>query len=377
MPNLVDAVAWSILWTEGDPARRHVRRRHRAGTSGDSASAATQLDLLASPDDARHEPEDADWAQVTPVLRARAERILERAAAAGITPVPRGDGSYPVALAPIPNPPPVLWVKGDLVPAERAVAIVGSRSATPHALEVAHRLGEGLAHFGITVISGLARGVDGAAHRGALDGEGRTVAVLGSGTDVVYPPEHEDLAWRVAASGALVSELIPGTAPVGWHFPRRNRIIAGMAGGVVVVEASEHSGSLITADCMLDLGRPVMAVPGGVLSGRNRGAHALLRQGARLVEAVDDVLDEIHFVGAAGLLGDGPADGDRPAGGREPPADPLLRAMKVGEPYDVPFLSRLMGLDAVRVLARLAELELGGWIRRAGGGRFVRSARTC
>jgi DNA processing protein len=231
---------------------------------------------------------------------------------------------------------------------------------------MAFRLGEGLARAGIVVVSGLARGVDGAAHRGALAGEGRTLAVLGSGVDVIYPPEHARLAGEVADSGAIVSELVPGSRPLGWHFPRRNRLISGLAGGVVVVEASGHSGSLITADQALCQGRPVMAVPGGVLSGRNRGAHSLIKAGACMVEHVDDVLEELHYVGAPVLMA------ARKGGLGRPPQDPVLWAMKVGEPYDVTFLSEHVGVEAVRLLARLSQLELGGWIRRVGGGRFVR-----
>ena len=194
----------------------------------------------------------------------------------------------------IPDPPPVLWARGDAGPCAHAVAIVGSRFATHQGLEVGARLGQGLAGAGFDVVSGLARGVDAAAHRGALRAGGRTVAVLGSGVDVVYPPEHASLAEAVAASGALLSEFAPGVPPRGWHFPRRNRIISGLSLGVVIVEAAQRSGSLITARCALEQGRSVMAVPGAVLGGRNRGAHALIRDGAGMVEEARDVIEQLQ-----------------------------------------------------------------------------------
>jgi DNA processing protein len=363
----IEGVAWSLVWTL-EAGAKPPRRRRGPPDEGSSAgqvpwgrgSPVTLESYLERAGD-DHAPERARD------LRHRAAAVLDEAARRGITVAALGDAAYPLALAEIPDPPPVVWVRGDLRPDEHAVALVGSRAATPHALEVAFRLASGLARAGIAIVSGLARGVDAAAHRGALDGGGRTLAVLGSGVDVIYPSEHAGLAELVAGCGAVISELIPGTRPAGWHFPRRNRIISGLVAGVVVVEASDKSGSLITAACALDQGRTVMAVPGGVLSGRNRGAHGLLRDGARIVETVDDILEELHDVGAAARLESGRADTGRPA-----PREPLLWAMKAGEPYDVGFLADETGLDTVRILSKLAELELGGWVARAGGGRFVR-----
>lgn len=366
---LLDRVACSLLWSADAAAKPVVAGRGEASP----ASAHYTLGPECSPPSATLE----EWLAAVGVddagarasrLRAQALAVLRRAEAAGVAVVAVDAPEYPLTLREIADPPPVLWVKGDLRPDEHAVAIVGSRAATPHAIEVAFRLGEGLARAGVAVVSGLARGVDAAAHRGALEGGGRTIAVLGSGVDVVYPPEHDGLAGLVAGSGAVISELVPGTLPRGWHFPRRNRIISGLSAGVVVVEASSRSGSLITAGKALDQGRTVMAVPGGVLSGRNRGAHGLLRDGARVVESAEDILEELHYVGAPMCTGSpsGPARATRP------PQDPILWAMQVGEPYDVGFLCEQTGVDTVRVLSRLAELELGGWVTRAGGGRFVR-----
>ena len=208
--------------------------------------------------------------------------------------VPAGDIRYPAALAAIHDPPPEIWIRGQIGALSLpAVAIVGSRAASPYAIEVARRLGADLARRGIAVVSGMARGVDSAAHRGALEADGVTIAVFGCGVDIIYPREHKALAARIGERGALVSEFRPGLPPLKGNFPQRNRIISGLSLAVVVVEAAEGSGSLITADFALEQGRAVLAVPGNVLGGRNHGAHALLRDGAKLVECVDDILEEL------------------------------------------------------------------------------------
>jgi DNA processing protein len=260
-------------------------------------------------------------------------------------------------------------MKGDAATlSQPSVAIVGSRAATPYGLEAASRLAGDLAAAGALVVSGLARGVDSAAHRGALEAGGQTAAVLGSGVDVVYPPEHEDLARAIAERGAVLSEWPPGTAPRAFHFPARNRIISGLSLAVVVVEAAEKSGSLITAGCALEQGRAVLAVPGNILSGRHRGCHGLIRDGAAVVESVDDILEEIR---AAPL---------RHAARNVPGvtlADELLACMQPGESYDAETLGREAGLPTSRLLSRLLDLELRGLVRRVDGGRFVRASRTC
>ncbi len=363
MQDLPEIVARSFAWMASVGRRRRRAVRPDDPVRAD-AGGRTIEDALA--DRGLQGDEVARWSRV---LRDRAGEALAQAQREGVEAISLGDGRYPSQLSSIADPPLVLWVRGEPDFPPQSVAIVGSRAATPHALEVAHRLGDGLARVGIAVVSGLARGVDSAAHRGALDGGGRTVAVLGSGVDVIYPPEHRGLAGRIAACGAVVSELPPATPPDGWHFPRRNRIISGLSLAVVVVEASESSGSLITAGCGLDQGRTVMAVPGGVLSGRNRGAHALIKDGARVVEGVEDVLQELHF------------DAPPPAGDVKACAaaarDPVLRRMIPGETYDLESLMDLTGFAAVPLLTRLAELELNGLVARAGGGRFLRAGRTC
>ncbi|HXH07918.1 MAG TPA: DNA-processing protein DprA [Vicinamibacterales bacterium] len=312
-------------------------------------------------------------AQLTALFRAarrEAAGVLERAARAGVEAIPWGDVRYPALLARIADPPPILWLRGSPeVLASPCVAVIGSRRPSPYALEVGERLAAELAARGVAVVSGLARGVDTVAHRGALAGGGRTIAVLGSGVDVVYPAENTGLAARIGEQGALVSELPPGTPPRAAHFPQRNRLISGLSLAVLVVEAGLRSGSLITARCALEQGREVMAVPGSVLSERNRGAHALLRDGAKLVECADDILSEL---GRPAGPNRGPSAGSAANSLTE---DPLLATMEAGEEYDLDRLVALSGLAAHALLPRLAELELAGAVMRLPGGRFARARR--
>ena len=313
---------------------------------------------------ADHWPEEPEKRST---LYTRAAAALTRAAAGGLTVLPWDDPAYPAALATIPDPPPVLWARGCVdALAGPAVAIVGSRAGSEYALAVAERLAADLAAYGVAVVSGLARGVDAAAHRGALAGRGVTIAVLGSGADVMYPPEHDGLAREIAARGVVISELVPGTPPQPYLFPLRNRIISGLVRAVVVIEAGDKSGSLITARCALEQGRDVLAVPGNVLSGRNRGAHALLRDGAKIVESADDILEEL-----------GMSRRGEPARAAASAEDPVLARLTPGEPLDLDALAERSGLAPARLLPRLFALELEGLVRRVGGGRFVRIDRTC
>jgi DNA processing protein len=297
-------------------------------------------------------------------LTAQARTALARAQHAGIALVTWGDAAYPAALSAIADPPPALWVRGDIgTLSGPAVAIVGSRAGSPYSLAVAEQLAADLAARGIVIVSGLARGVDSAAHRGALAAPGATIGVLGSGADVVYPAEHRSLAADIEASGgAIVSELVPGTPPQPQFFPLRNRIISGLSRAVLVVEAGEKSGSLITARCALDQGREVLAVPGNVLSGRNRGGHALLRDGAKIVESADDILEELGM----------PAPVRPGAKAPDDSVDPVLRGLPAGESCDLEAISERTGLTPTRLLPKLFDLEMRGLVRRVGGGRFAR-----
>jgi DNA processing protein len=354
MTDLLELIALSLLppWYSL-PAAERLR-------CGDSPDAV--LDDLARR--ARDKPEKAS------MLRSRAAAAMERAATSGIQPIPWSDAAYPPALTTIPDPPMVLWVRGDPAALNApSVAVVGSRAASPYGLAVSSELARDLTASDLVIVSGLARGIDSAAHRGALDGGGVTVAVLGSAVDVIYPAEHVGLAREIEKKGAVVSELVPGTPPKAMFFPRRNRIISGLSRATVVVEASDKSGSLITARCALEQGRDVLAVPGNVLSGRNRGAHALLRDGARLVESVGDILEELGL--AARAPGAAHANGSRAS------RDPLLECLTPGEACDLDAISEQSGLKSSRLLTRLFELELQGLVRRVGGGRFVRIDRTC
>ena len=301
-------------------------------------------------------------------LREQAAALRRRAGCTGVQFVPWDAPDFPPLLLAIPDCPPGLWYRGrlDAVTAP-CVAVVGSRAGSPVALQTAAQLAADLAARGVTVVSGLARGVDSAAHQGALR-RGRTVAVLGSGLHRIYPREHAPLATDIADRGVVVSEHPPDTPALPFHFPLRNRIISGLSRAVVVIEAAENSGSLITARCALEQGREVMAVPGSVLGGRNSGGHALIRDGARIVETADDVLVELGI--APGIAAASPGT---PAGTR----DPLLARMTPGQPYDLDALVQAAGMEPVRALARLATLELEGQITRAGGGRFIRTGRTC
>lgn len=288
---------------------------------------------------------------------ARAEAC--RAEALGVRIVGRDEPDYPPWLRRVYAPPPVLWVRGALVAGEgeRVVAVVGSRAATGLGLAFARTLARDLASAGLTVVSGLARGIDTAAHRGALDGRGRTVAVLGSGLDRLYPAENAALADAVARDGALVSEFPLDTGPWKGNFPRRNRVIAGWARAVVVVEAGRRSGALSTARAALDEGREVMAVPGHPAQPAAEGANGLLRDGAALVRGAPDVLAELGLA---------------PPAAEPAPADEVLATLARGVPASVDEIQERCGLALPALLARLAELELREAVVRLPGALFVR-----
>ena len=312
---------------------------------------------------------DPELFEIAEPLLDRARKEQEVAARSRIHVLPWNDPLMPASLLATSDMPPVLWYRGALSCLDGpAVAIVGSRAASIVAVETARRLAADLASRGITVVSGLARGVDSAAHRGALEANGCTIAVLGCGVDRAYPREHIPLANQIAETGLVVSEYPPGTPPLAFHFPMRNRLISGLSRAVVVIEASDKSGSLITAACAAEQGREVMAVPGNVLSGRNRGGHALIRDGAKIVECADDIVAELGLPPAGQIAAEMGATGN----GSTTSMDPILRRMEAACAYDLDALAAASGMDASRLLPRLADLELQGLVRRVGGGRFVR-----
>jgi len=303
------------------------------------------------------------------LLLGQARAARTRAERAAIQVIAWNDRNFPTSLATLTDLPPALWYQGELATAQApAVAIVGSRAASAVAIETASRLAADVAAAGITVVSGLARGVDSVAHRSALR-TGRTIAVLGSGLDCIYPAEHAPLAKEIARTGLVLSEFPPGAPPLPHHFPMRNRLISGLAQGVVVIEASEKSGSLITASCALEQGRDVMVVPGNVLTGRNKGGHALLQDGAKIVETADDIVRELGWSSVWAATDESHINNCRDAAS----GDPLIREMMPGQPYDVDELTTLSGLEPKQLLPRLLDLELRGFVRRAGGGRFLRA----
>ena len=281
------------------------------------------------------------------------------------------DDNYPLALSEIDAPPPVLFARGDVGLLERAcVALIGSRHASASGLHIAHDMAAELTTYGVCIVSGFAAGIDTAAHQGCLHAQGKTIAVLGTGIDRVYPAANLELAHRISSTGLLLSEFPLGTAPISHHFPRRNRIIAGLAQAIVVVEATLESGSLITARLGLDMNKEVMAVPGSIHSPHSKGCHALIKQGAKLVETVHDILEECPLLPQM-----------RPVNTAAHPTDTtttcvnesstLLKAMGF-DPIHPDQLVDKLGISATDVYAELLQLELQGKIAALSGGRYQR-----
>jgi DNA processing protein len=311
-----------------------------------------------------------------------------------------GDARYPAPLLRSEDPPLLLYVQGTLAALGAlqgpCLSIVGSRQATPEGLANARAFARECSAAGWPVVSGLAVGIDAAAHEGALEGPSPTVAVVGTGLDIVYPRRHQALAARIAAKGLLLSDFAPGTPALAEHFPMRNRIIATLSAGTLVVEAAPQSGSLITARLAAEAGREVFAIPGSIHSPQSRGCHALVRQGAKLVETWDDVLDEL-LTGPPGTRPAGPGFSARAARKADPPAgedvdgsaahadgasgedvddnDGLLRALGHG-PVTMDALAARTGLPVDRLGARLLELELQQQVARLPGGLFQRQHRA-
>jgi DNA processing protein len=355
MPHAEDISHLAIACLRPGPSTAACRfLKRRLANGGDASLEAVASDLKIDP---------LDLGGLLKSAREQAARWLEESARMGIELVTARDPGYPDRLAEIADPPVAFWRRGPAPLYGKAVAIVGSRTATPAGLVVARQLSRDLAERDYTIISGLAAGVDGAAHQAALDAGGATVAVLGCGVDVAYPYRHRALARAIAEAGCLLSEYPPGSDPLAWHFPLRNRIISGLAQAVVVVEASERSGSLITAKCATDQGRDVLAVPGSVASGRYRGCHALIRDGARLVETVDDILEEVEGITRRAV--------------DEKSNNPLFISylepvMARAELYSLDDLATRTGRPVQELLTDLGHLEIEGRITRTSGGRFVR-----
>jgi len=284
------------------------------------------------------------------------------------------DPRYPGLLRMIADPPPYIYVRGDLRPEDnRAVAIVGARRASGYGRAVTEQLSRELVARGFTVVSGMARGIDGWAHRAAIEASGRTIGVLGSGLDVQYPPEHDALCESVCGQGAVLSDYPLGTHPDPVNFPKRNRIISGISLGVVVVEAAEQSGSLITARLALDQGREVFAVPGPIGTRTSVGTHALIKQGAKLVDGVQDILEELLPQLDAPM--EGGREGDRAGETREIallPEERTVYECLSAEPRHIDELTARLRLPPAKTAGVLLQLELKGAVRQLSGNLFIR-----
>ena len=293
----------------------------------------------------------------------------------GIDIIAEADDRYPRLLTEIHDPPAVFYSRGEILPQDAvAVGIVGSRHATAYGRKIAEQLGSSLARAGCTIVSGLARGIDAAAHRGALDAGGRTIAVLASGLLEIYPPEHKDLAVEVAASGAVITEAPPRAVPMAGMFPQRNRIISGLSLGVIIVEATERSGALITARHAMEQGREVFAVPGRVDQRTSRGCHRLIRDGARLVESASDVLEELGPLVEATPIGAGD-DARTLRHPAELKLNELERQVLDAIDTDATGIDDIVtatNLPVARVLSTISVLEMRSLIRRVSGNSVAR-----
>jgi len=355
-----DLEAWlrlALVPGVGAVTQRKLVERFGSPSAALAAAAREVAQFLGNEDAARH------------LARGPGAGVLERTLAWSSQPgnhvVTFGDAAYPRMLREIHDPPPVLYARGRAellnVP---AFAIVGSRNATPQGCRDAQAFARALSEAGLCIVSGMALGIDAAAHRGGLDGVSASIAVLGTGVDRVYPRGNRELYERLLERGCLISEFPLGTAPEGWNFPRRNRLISGLSRGVLVVEAARESGSMITTRAALDQGRDVFAIPGSIHAPLARGCHALIKDGAMLVESADDVLRELGMTPACAP--------ERAAAGEETNSDPILEAMGRAT-VSIDQLVALTGLGAPQLAAHLARLEVRGRVAAVPGGRFQRA----
>jgi DNA processing protein len=362
MPLAADLAAWLKLSLTPGVSGEAARRLLRAYGGPEQALGASRGELT------RHVPDVVAAAlkqgDVSDAV-ATVERWLEDPANQVLT---LADAAYPPQLLQIADPPPLLYIKGrpELL-ARPALAVVGSRNATAQGVANAAAFARTLSDAGLTVVSGLALGVDTAAHRGGLDGQASSVAVLGTGADIVYPARNRALAHELAARGALISEFPLGMGALPGNFPRRNRLISGLALGCLVVEAAADSGSLITARLAAEQGREVFAIPGSIHSPLAKGCHALIRQGAKLVEGARDILEELHLPAPA-------ASTATPAADISPGARLVLDALG-HDPCDPDTLAARSGLGASELNALLTQLELDGHIAALPGGLYQRVFR--
>ncbi|MFN3618526.1 MAG: DNA-processing protein DprA [Aquabacterium sp.] len=387
--NTEEARAWLRLLLTPGVGPTAVRRWLAALGSPQAVcqASATVLGQIASPREAAILAAPGD--EVCALVEEHVRRVGAWLAAAPCPPsrhlLSLGDAHYPGSLLDLADPPLLLFAEGDLNLLQApALAVVGSRHATAQGLDHARDFSRALSASGVTIVSGLARGIDAAAHEGALDGQlllapagrpGGTIAVVGTGLDQVYPKAHARLAQAIASRGLMLSEFPLGTPPLRGNFPKRNRLVAALSRGTLVVEAAVQSGSLITARLAAELGREVMAIPGSIHAPQARGCHALIKQGARLVETADEVLEELGLGALAKGAAVGAASASAPADASSSAApsedDALLSAMG-HDPVSQEALSARTGLGPAELGARLLELELMGKVARLPGALFQR-----
>ena len=290
---------------------------------------------------------------------------MEKLETARVKTITWNDPMYPPRLKEISDPPPVLYVRGEILPQdERSVAVVGTRKATAYGREAARTLTQDLSRCGVTIVSGLARGIDAIAHRAALDSQGRTLAVFGSGLDIIYPSEHTKLAQEIAEVGAIISEHPIGVKPKASHFPLRNRIMSGMTLGSLVIEAPEASGALLTVRHALDQNREVFCVPGSIFSPSSRGTNALIQQGAKLVLDYKDILEELNLTAVAHQI--------EMRGLIQPENESLLLEHIAHEPVHIDDIRRRAQMPITIVSSTLAMMELKGMVKQVGSMNYIR-----
>ena len=368
---MIDIRTRQILHLALTPGIGGVSFRHLMEHFGSpEAALAAGADALAEVDGfGRKRAEDIARARD----QVRVDDEIRRAGECGTEILAFGDAAYPVALTYLASPPPVLYVRGRLVPEDaRAFAIVGSRRSSLYGQEQAERFGAGLAGARFTVVSGLARGIDLCAHRGALAAGGRTVAVLGNGLADIYPPEHRKAADEIARQGAVISEFPMDTSPAPENFPRRNRIISGLSLGVLVVEAGQKSGAMITASTAAEQGKDVFAIPGRIDSPFTVGTHRLIQDGAKLVHCLEDILEEYPEIVRPADRSTAAEQGTLALGLRLDPQEEAILGTLDEEPLTVDQIAQRSGLSVTAISAQLTLLELKHLIRSLPGQRFVR-----
>jgi DNA processing protein len=357
MPCTADSESWlrlTLVPGLGDEALRKLLVAHGGPQQVLDASLAALRQTVAAP--------VASAIKTGPACE-RVQKTLQWLADEHNHLVTLADTAYPPALLQVPDPPPVLYVRGRAELLTRpGIAVVGSRNATAQGVATARAFSRELSNAGLTVISGLALGIDAAAHEGGLEARAASIGIVGTGLDIVYPARNRDLAHRLARDGALVSEFPLGMPALAANFPRRNRLISGMSRGCLVVEAALSSGSLITARLANEQGKDVFAIPGSIHSALSKGCHQLIKQGAKLVDSVPDILDELHLDPGALLTED-----------RAPEAHPFLELLGY-DPCDVDTLAARSGLSAAEVAALITRFELEGRVAALPGGRYQ---RTC